>query len=170
MEKTSFTPAFISLGSNMGDSAETMSRALGLMAELDGVTLEAASSLYSTQPQGDPNQPWFINQVAKLSCRADVTPRRLLTDLLTIETHLGRERETSRRFGPRRIDIDLLLFGEMVLDEPELVIPHPRLHERAFVLVPLAELAPELVLPCGATVSALLDSIDYRLEGNRIFQ
>lgn len=162
--------AFISLGSNVGDSAAVMRRALCLINGLDGVAVTAASRLYRTEPQGDPGQPWFTNQAARLDCRKDITPRSLLKSLLAIEDKLGRERDPKRRFGPRRIDLDLLLFANAVLAEPDLVLPHPRLRERAFALVPLAELDPDLALPCGAKVRALLEAIAHRVEGDKIFQ
>jgi 2-amino-4-hydroxy-6-hydroxymethyldihydropteridine diphosphokinase len=114
----------------------------------------ARSSVRETDPVGFADQPKFLNAVAEL--RTDLSPRELLERLLAIERELGRERARERRWGPRLIDLDLLLYGGEVIDEPGLTVPHPRLAERRFVLEPLAEIAPGLRLPDGRAVRELL--------------
>jgi 2-amino-4-hydroxy-6-hydroxymethyldihydropteridine diphosphokinase len=132
---------YLSLGSNLGNRALSIYAALRRLRQ--GITLEEISSLYETEPVGLKDQPWFLNLV----CRGEtaLSPEALLDLAKEVEQRLGRK-ETIR-FGPRIIDIDILLYDDLLLDTPHLQIPHPRLHERAFVLVPLAELAPDLVHP-----------------------
>jgi 2-amino-4-hydroxy-6-hydroxymethyldihydropteridine diphosphokinase len=144
------TLAYIGLGSNLGDREETIRRAVELLGAA------RVSTLIETEPWGYADQPRFLNAVAELE--TDEPPRALLTRLLEIERELGRTRE-GPRYGPRTIDLDLLLYGDDRLDEPGLGLPHPRLHERAFVLEPLAELAPELVVPGFGPVKALLSRL-----------
>lgn len=165
------TQAFVCLGSNMGDAEAHLAAARREIASLPGITLEAESSLYRTEPQGKKDQPWFLNQVLQLSCAPEVTAEGLLDALLERETALGRVRDAADRFGPRVIDMDLLLFGSERRDEnPHLILPHPRMGERAFVLVPLVEIAPKLMMPDGTAVRTLLERLQYRLEGSAIFQ
>ena len=140
--------AFVGLGANLGDRGGTIRAAL---ARLDGVV--AVSRLRETDPVGFEDQPRFLNGVAEVE--TELPPRALLDRLLAIERELGRTRD-GPRFGPRTIDLDLLLLGDLVLDEPGLTLPHPRLHERRFVLEPLAELAPELVVPGRGRIRDLL--------------
>jgi 2-amino-4-hydroxy-6-hydroxymethyldihydropteridine diphosphokinase len=140
--------AFVGLGSNLGDREGTIRAAL---SRLDGVA--AVSALRETDPVGFEDQPRFLNGVAALE--TELPPRALLERLLEVERSLGRTRE-GPRFGPRTIDLDLLVQGDLELDEPGLTIPHPRLHERRFVLEPLAELAPDLVVPGRGPVRDLL--------------
>ena len=140
--------AFVGLGANLGDREATIRAAL---ARLDGVV--AVSRLRETDPVGFADQPRFLNCAAAVE--TDLPPRALLERLLAIERELGRTR-AGRRFGPRTIDLDLLLYGDLVLDEPGLTLPHPRLHERRFALEPLAELAPDLVVPGRGHVRDLL--------------
>lgn len=130
--------AFLGLGSNLGDRAGTIRRALREIGRLPGTRLDAVSSLYETLPVGPP-QPPYVNAVARVTTRLD--PRELLAACLDVEARFGRVR--AERWGPRTLDIDLLLFGEREIDEPGLAVPHPRMTGRAFVLVPLAELDPE---------------------------
>jgi 2-amino-4-hydroxy-6-hydroxymethyldihydropteridine diphosphokinase len=138
------TPAYIGLGSNLGDRAALLARALAALGALSGVALARVSSVYETAPVGGPaGQGPYLNQVAEIL--TTVAPADLLVRLLAIETDLGRVR--TERFGPRSIDLDLLLYGDVILDRPELVLPHPRMHERLFVLDPLAEIAPGVVHP-----------------------
>jgi 2-amino-4-hydroxy-6-hydroxymethyldihydropteridine diphosphokinase len=144
------TLAYIGLGSNLGDREETIRRAVELLGAA------RVSTLIETEPWGYADQPRFLNAVAELE--TDEPPRALLARLLEIERELGRSRE-GPRYGPRTIDLDLLLYGDDRLDEPGLGLPHPRLHERAFVLEPLAELAPELVVPGFGPVKALLSRL-----------
>jgi 2-amino-4-hydroxy-6-hydroxymethyldihydropteridine diphosphokinase len=164
--------AFIGLGSNLGDPPANLDKACRAIDSLPGLAIIAASSLYHTEPQGMHGQPWFVNQVIAVSYDKMWTAPGLLAALLSIEAGLGRvrSRDGARRFGPRPIDLDLLLFGSQVLDTPDLVLPHPRMRGRAFVLVPLAELAPELVFPDGERLCDVLAKIAFQAHGNVIGQ
>ena len=163
--------AFVCIGSNMGDAEEHLKKAHAALDAIPGVRVSASSSLYRTEPQGRKDQPWFLNQVLRLDCDESVSAEGLLDAMLEKELELGRVRDPQDRFGPRAIDMDLLLFGDEMHDaDPHLIVPHPRMHERAFVLVPLAELAPELLVPGLESVEKLLKKLDYRLEGSAIFQ
>lgn len=163
--------AFVCIGSNMGDAQAHLARAREALAGIPGASISGASSLYRTEPQGRKDQPWFLNQVVRLDCGNGVTAEKLLDAMLEKELELGRVRNAGDRFGPRVIDMDLLLFGqEMHAASPHLILPHPRMHERAFVLVPLAELAPGLSIPGLGRVENLLSKLDYRLDGSDIFQ
>ncbi len=165
------THAYVCLGSNMGDAEAFLARARAELDAMPGVSVIDASSLYKTEPQGRKDQPWFLNQVVKLACDDAVEAETLLDAMLAKELEMGRVRDAADRFGPRVIDMDLLLFGQEIRrDAPHLILPHPRMHERAFVLVPLAELAPDLTLPSGERVETLLRKLEYRLEGSAIFQ
>jgi 2-amino-4-hydroxy-6-hydroxymethyldihydropteridine diphosphokinase len=144
------TTAYVGLGANLGDREQTIRRALELLGAA------RVSTLIETEPWGYEDQPRFLNAVAELE--TDEPPHALLRRLLEIERELGRTRE-GPRYGPRLIDLDLLLYGDEELDGPGLVVPHPRLHERAFVLEPLVELAPELVVPRRGPVKALLSRL-----------
>jgi 2-amino-4-hydroxy-6-hydroxymethyldihydropteridine diphosphokinase len=141
--------AYVGLGSNLGDREGALRGAL----ELLGADVTAVSSVRETDPVGYLDQPLFLNAAAALD--TELEPRALLERLLAVELELGRARD-GPRFGPRTIDLDLLLYADRVLDEPGLVVPHPRLAERRFVLEPLAELDPDLVVPGLGTVSVLL--------------
>jgi len=146
--------AYLSLGSNLGDRAANLRSALAQM-EVAGRVL-AVSAFYETQPVDVPDQPWFLNCVAAIA--TDKSPRELLQFALKIEAEMGRLR--MRHKGPRNIDIDILLFGDRVLDEPGLKIPHPAMHKRRFVLEPLAEIAPEARHPqLGKTAEDLLGEL-----------
>jgi 2-amino-4-hydroxy-6-hydroxymethyldihydropteridine diphosphokinase len=145
------TVAYVGLGANLGDREETIRAAV---AELPDVV--ALSPLRETDPVGVTDQPQFLNGVAALE--TELAPRELLDVLLAVERRLGRERR--ERWGPRTIDLDLLLYGDEVIDEDGLKIPHPRLHERRFVLEPLADLAPQLVVPGLGGVEDLLAELD----------
>jgi 2-amino-4-hydroxy-6-hydroxymethyldihydropteridine diphosphokinase len=145
------TVAYVGLGSNLGDREGTIRAAV---AELPG--LVSVSTLRETDPVGITDQPRFLNGVAALE--TELAPRELLDVLLTVERRLGRER--GQRWGPRTIDLDLLLYGNEVIDETGLTIPHPRLHERRFVLEPLAELSPALVVPGRGRLEDLLAELD----------
>lgn len=162
--------AYIGLGSNLGDAKDNLKNAVAALEGLPGVSLAAVSGVYETEPQGDPDQPWFANQAAEISVAASITPLSLLNDLLQLETRLGRIRDASRRFGPRAIDIDLLLFDQAFISTPELTLPHPRMTERAFVLLPLREISPNLIIPNGKPIAKLLAQLPYRLKGNKIYQ
>lgn len=149
--------AWIGLGANLGDRAATLDAALARLDRLDACDVLAVSRYYSTPPWGDTDQPEFLNAVALL--RTDLAAQDLLEALQDIESALGRER-TGRRWGPRTIDLDLLLYGDECIKTPRLTVPHPRIRERAFVLVPLVELSPELTIPGQGRADALLAQLD----------
>jgi len=147
--------AFVGLGANLGDARATLTQALAELAALPGVDSLQASPLYRTQPV-DAQGPDFINAVARL--RTTLSPLALLAGLQAIEAANGRERPY--RNAPRTLDLDLLLYGEQVIGLPALAVPHPRMHLRAFVLAPLADLAPGLLIPGRGAVAALLAGLD----------
>ena len=147
------TVAYVGLGANLGDRRATIGRAVSLLDAAEGVSVLSVSSLRETDPVGLEDQPRFLN--GALVVETPLTASELLAVLLGIERQLGRTRE-GPRFGPRVIDLDLLVYGDVVLDEPGLTVPHPRLHERRFALEPLAELAPGLVVPGRGAVEELL--------------
>jgi quinolinate synthase len=146
---------YLGLGSNLGDRESMLSRARALLAALPGTTLSAASGIYVTAPVGGPEQDDYFNQVVEL--RTVLPPRGLLTAARRIEAALGRERTI--RWGPRTIDVDILWYHGFSRAGADLEVPHPRMEERRFVLEPLAELAPELVLPSGRTVADALAGV-----------
>jgi len=148
---------YIGLGANLGDREATIRTALELLAAEGDVEVEAVSSLRETDPVGYEDQPRFLNGAAAL--RTDLGPRALLDRLQDVERRLGRDR-SGPRFGPRTIDVDLLVYGSAEIDEPGLRIPHPRLHERRFVLEPLAELDERLEVPGRGSVRALLAGLE----------
>ena len=148
--------AYIGLGANLGDREATIRRALELLAARPEIDVLAVSQLRETEPWGYADQPAFLNGAAVLE--TDLGPQELLDALLEIECELGRSR-AGPLYGPRTIDLDLLLYGEDEVDEPGLAVPHPRLHERAFALEPLVELDPELVLPGRGRVADLLTAL-----------
>jgi 2-amino-4-hydroxy-6-hydroxymethyldihydropteridine diphosphokinase len=135
---------YIGIGANLGDREATILEALERLGAQEEIEVVRVSSLRETDPVGYADQPRFLNGAAALETR--LTARDLLERMLAIERDLGRTRH-GPRFGPRTIDLDLLLYGDALVDEPGLVVPHPRMTERAFVLEPLAELDPELVIP-----------------------
>jgi 2-amino-4-hydroxy-6-hydroxymethyldihydropteridine diphosphokinase len=143
--------AYVGLGSNLGDREGNLTRALALLERVGSVR---PSSIRETDPIGVTEQPKFLNAVAEVE--TEVPARELLDRLLAIELELGRDRAAETRWGPRTIDLDLLLYGDETIDEPGLTVPHPRLAERRFVLEPLHELDPGLILPDGRAVRELL--------------
>jgi 2-amino-4-hydroxy-6-hydroxymethyldihydropteridine diphosphokinase len=150
---------YIGLGSNLGEREAQIRLALDDLARLPSSRLVRASSLYDSEPVGEVDQPNFLNAVAE--CDTELTARQLLWNLQLIERRLGRTR--TRRWGPRTIDLDLLLYGPLVVDEPDLQIPHPELTRRSFVLVPLVELDPMLVHPItGETLLSHLSTLKTR--------
>ncbi len=148
------TKVFLGLGSNLGDREKNIKEALRRLQK-SGIARELkASSLYETEPEGVKNQPFFLNGV--LEMETDLSPRDLLDVLQALEEQLGRRK--GRKWGPRIIDLDILLYGNLVMKEEDLEIPHPLLARRSFVLIPLAELAPETVHPLlKKTISDLRD-------------
>jgi 2-amino-4-hydroxy-6-hydroxymethyldihydropteridine diphosphokinase len=151
------TRAYVGLGANLGPREATLLRAVDLIAAVPGVEVLELSSFADTEPVGVEDQPDFLN--GALAVETTLSPRDLLNALLSVERELGRVREDGERWGPRTIDLDLLLYGDEALDEPGLTVPHPRLHERRFALEPLAELEPELVIPGRGRVSAVLQGL-----------
>ncbi len=148
------TLAYIALGSNLGDPLGTVQAALLALERLPGTTLVAASSLYRSAPVGLKNQPDFINAVA--AADTGLAAPALLEELFAIEARFGRRRDFHH--APRTLDLDLLLYGDEVRTDARLTLPHPRMHERAFVLAPLVEIAPECVIPGHGRAAALLES------------
>jgi 2-amino-4-hydroxy-6-hydroxymethyldihydropteridine diphosphokinase len=149
-------PVALALGSNLGDSLVILTTALDILATTEDITLKKASSWYQTVPVGPP-QPDYLNGCAVLETRLE--PLELLEILLKIETQFGRIRK--ERNGPRTLDLDILLFDDLILESPKLQIPHPRMMERAFVLVPLAEIAPDWREPVsGKMIAQLVQTIN----------
>src|SRR5208337_3709957 len=147
--------AFIGLGSNLGDREAYLETARRALTDGEGIFLIGVSSLYETEPVGYTEQGWFLNQVVEVATGLD--PWELLRVLQGIEQDLGRQRLI--RWGPRVVDLDLLLYGDIVLNSPELTVPHPRLYERSFVLAPLAEITPDHVHPDGKTTQEHLQAL-----------
>jgi 2-amino-4-hydroxy-6-hydroxymethyldihydropteridine diphosphokinase len=148
--------AYVGLGANLGDREAAIRHALELLAAEPGITVVAASTLRDTAPVGNVDQPRFLN--GAVAIETELQPSEVLDRLLAVERSLGRDREQQTRWGPRKLDLDLLLYGNEVIEEPGLTVPHPRLAGRRFVLEPLAELDPGLVLPDGRRVQDLLAS------------
>jgi len=149
--------AFIAFGGNVGDARTTLSRAIDAFCDGEMVRLLARSSDYKTPPWGVTDQPPFIN--ACIAVETALSPRELLTRAHKVERAFGRDRKTERRWGPRSLDIDLLTYDNLALNEPDLILPHPRLFERAFVLVPLTEIAPAAVV-AGRSLKDTLAGLD----------
>lgn len=149
-------PAYVGLGSNLDDPAARVRRAFGQLAAIPDTRVVLRSSLWHTPPVGPVEQPPFVNAVAGLLTR--LAPQDLLAALLAAEREQGRRREV--RWGPRTLDLDLLVHGRVVLDESQLVLPHPEMGSRAFVLYPLAEIAPLLDVPGRGRVALLREGVD----------
>jgi 2-amino-4-hydroxy-6-hydroxymethyldihydropteridine diphosphokinase len=151
--------ACIGLGSNLGDREAMIRIAIDDLARLPGTKVLRASSLYDTEPVGDEDQPHFLNAACEID--TELTARQLLWNLLLIEKRLGRVR--THRYGPRTIDLDLLTYGPLVIDEPDLQVPHPEMATRSFVLVPMLEIDPLAVHPGnGEPLAALLEKLSTR--------
>jgi 2-amino-4-hydroxy-6-hydroxymethyldihydropteridine diphosphokinase len=151
------TRVFVALGSNLDDPRTQVLRGFEALSRLPQTTVLARSRLYRSAPWGVIDQPGFVNAAAELETA--LVPRGLLDGLLDLERAAGRDR-SGQRWGPRILDLDLLLYGNVELDEPGLRLPHPHLHERAFVLLPLADLAPDLEVPGHGRVRELLGRVD----------
>lgn len=149
--------AYIGLGSNLDSPAAQVAAAIDALADLPDSTLRAVSSYYSNPPMGPQDQPDYVNAVVALDTR--LAPRALLDAMQAIERSQGRDRSV-QRWGPRTIDLDLLLYGDAVIAEDHLTVPHPGIHERAFVLVPLAEIAPQVSIPGQGALATLLAATD----------
>jgi 2-amino-4-hydroxy-6-hydroxymethyldihydropteridine diphosphokinase len=150
------TTAFVGIGSNLGDREANLRRAIELLSAEEGIDVAAVSNIRETEPVGPVEQGPFLNGAVRIE--TELRPRELLDRLLDIEKRMGRVR--GERFGPRTIDLDLLVYGEETIDEPGLTVPHPRLQERRFALEPLAELDPGLTIPGSKPVSALLAKLE----------
>jgi 2-amino-4-hydroxy-6-hydroxymethyldihydropteridine diphosphokinase len=147
--------AYIALGANLGDPAATVGAAFAALGEIPQTRLVATSALYRTAPIGIAEQPEFVNAAA--SVETTLTPEALLDALLVIEQQFGRVR--AEKNGPRTLDLDILLYAEQIITTPRLTLPHPRLHLRAFVLYPLADLAPNLRIPGRGQLAAWLPAV-----------
>ena len=145
------TTAYLGLGANLGDRLANLQRAVDLLAEVSGLRVARSSRVYETEPVGGPEQPEYLNAVVEVE--TDLAPHDLLEACLSLETRMGRVR--AEPWGPRTIDVDVLTYGDETVDEPDLVIPHPRMHERGFVLVPLAELTAAPPLPGELRLASL---------------
>ena len=157
--------AYIALGSNVGDRVQNLRTALDHMKKSKGLKVFQVSSFYRTEPMGYEDQDWFINAAAE--CSTSLLPLQLMYLLQSIEEKM--ERHTPFKWGPRSIDLDILFFGNRIIDEPELTVPHPLLEQRRFVLEPLAELAPDFVHPFGKkTVRELLDDLGTAQQVEKI--
>jgi 2-amino-4-hydroxy-6-hydroxymethyldihydropteridine diphosphokinase len=150
------TRVYVGLGANLGDRERTLCAAADALAAEEGIEIVSVSTLRETEPVGVGEQPRFLNGAAELE--TTLTARELLDRLLVVEQRFGRVRIPGEH-GPRTLDLDLLLYGDEVIDEPGLTVPHPRLHERRFVLEPLAELAPGLVVPGRGDMESLLRGV-----------
>jgi 2-amino-4-hydroxy-6-hydroxymethyldihydropteridine diphosphokinase len=152
--------AFLAVGSNLGDRAAMLQLAVDVLAAAPGVEVVAVSRVYETAPVGGPDQDDYLNAVVAVD--TDLGPRELLALAQRIERHAGRVR--AERWGPRTLDVDLLTVGDERVDEPDLQIPHPRMHERGFVLAPLADVAPGAVTPpAGGWEGVRLTTVELRL-------
>lgn len=149
------TGAIVALGSNIGDKTANIDRAIALLTGREDVQLSRRSRDYRTPPWGKTDQDWFVN--ACISVDTSLDPHALLRRCLDVEEAMGRKR--AEKWGPRIIDLDVLVFGDVMLDEAELTLPHPQITKRAFVLAPLADVAPDLVIE-GRSVAQWLSAID----------
>ena len=162
MNRRKRVSAYIGIGSNLDDSVRLVQESIELLNKSEHCFVSAQSAFYRSEPWGFHDQPQFINAV----CRIDTTlkPNEMLDNLLQIEAQLGRVRG-GMRFGPRRIDLDLLLYGNLIMKSENLILPHPRMHERRFVLAPLVEIDPNIEIPGkGRAADLLLECQDQGLE------
>ena len=150
--------ALLALGGNVGDVRKTLARAVAMLCEQGDIHLRARSSDYLTPPWGVEDQPPFVNLC--VSVDTALTPQDLLARAQAVERAFGRDRDHEQRWGPRPLDVDILAYDDLILNEPDLTLPHPRLSERAFVLVPLAEIAPTRII-AGVRVDRALARLDH---------
>lgn len=158
---------YLGLGSNLGHPADNLKRAVAALNAVPVFTVDSVSDVYLTEPQGLRDQEWFANMVIRILVHPRRTPEHVLDIILTIENDMGRVR--SEVWGPRIIDLDLLLFNNVHICSDRLCLPHPRMHERAFVLVPLVHLAPDLLIGTERAIDCLA-RLHYTVDGNRIWQ
>jgi 2-amino-4-hydroxy-6-hydroxymethyldihydropteridine diphosphokinase len=151
-----WTPAYVAVGSNLGEPLGQVRAALEALGRMGGSRLIARSPLFRSAPMGPQDQPWYVNAVAGLLTRRD--PHQLLDDLQALERASGRKRD-GERWGPRVLDLDLLLFGQRIIADERLIIPHPGLTERNFVVYPLVLLAPDLSLPDGRRLAVVAERL-----------
>lgn len=148
--------AYIGIGSNLGDKLNNCLKAIDLIERIPGCLVEAQSDFFRTEPVGVEDQNWYVNCV--ISLQPDISVQQLLKNLLAIEAGLGRERK--QKWNPRTIDLDIILFGQDLINEKNLTVPHPLMHERRFVLVPMVQLAPDLIHPVfEKSMIELLDAL-----------
>ncbi|MDQ7031695.1 MAG: 2-amino-4-hydroxy-6-hydroxymethyldihydropteridine diphosphokinase [Desulfonauticus sp.] len=158
---------YFCLGSNLGDPVLNLGQGLELLDQAKFLMLSQKSKIYWTEPQEKLDQPWFANQVVKFYISSHIKPQELLHYVLDIERQMGRERK--QRYGPRTMDIDILLYEGQTLATPTLTIPHPKLTKRAFVLVPLKEIAPDLLIE-NKSIDFYLSKLNYNVIENKIWQ
>jgi len=163
MPTSSQTTAYLGLGSNLGEREANMAAAIAEIERIPGTEVLRQSQVYESKPWGKTDQPDFLNMVVEVTTRLE--PHQLMRHLQHIEKELGRDRESEEQWGPRTIDIDLLLFGDRTLRTASLQVPHPRMWERHFVLKPLSELAPQMVSPEGIAITELLRESKIREQG-----
>nr|WP_081434587.1 2-amino-4-hydroxy-6-hydroxymethyldihydropteridine diphosphokinase [Maridesulfovibrio salexigens] len=161
---------YVSLGSNIGDTEDNLNQAVARLEKYEGIDPEVWSETYETEPQGLKDQPWFKNQVVRFDVDPELwSAEGFLSTLQAVEGQMDRVRDVKN--GPRTIDLDIILFGDRVINSGAyLTVPHPRALDRAFVLLPMTDIDPELVFPDGTSVTDALKKIDYRTEGNKIYQ
>ena len=154
------TDTYIAIGSNLGDRERTIESAVRSIGDLDATAVVRVSAIIETEPVGPDGQGPYLNGV--LGVRTRMRPRALLDALMEIERAHGRDRDREQRWGARTLDLDLLIYGDEIIDEPGLSVPHPRMHERSFVLIPLCEIAPDLEIPGRKkTPRALLGALSH---------
>jgi 2-amino-4-hydroxy-6-hydroxymethyldihydropteridine diphosphokinase len=150
--------AYIGIGSNLGDKRNNCFEALGMLGQIPDCELITHSDLYLTKPVGVEDQDWYVNSVASIS--TSISAQKLLKDLLGIETRMGRIRHNKERWASRIIDLDILVFGKEIIHEKNLIVPHPLMHVRRFVLEPIVDLAPDLIHPSlGLSMAELLQRL-----------
>jgi len=163
----SYEAVYLSLGSNLGDLIHNLKLARNNLNSLPYLIEAQTSSIYYTEPQEKKDQPWFANQIIKFYSLSSVKPIFFLNQLLAIEKQMGRKR--MERYGPRIIDIDILIWEGKKINSPKLTIPHPQMLKRAFVLIPLKEIAPQLKIN-NQSIHTYLNKLSYRLIGDKIYQ